>query len=107
VLLIPHEVLEDTFPLVHVGGVNTKFDPNFGTLMSFTSSSFKNKVEETAAAAATCKALHGCELLPLSAYPARAVLLVGLVSVLRVPANSPTDTRTVVPRGDKLQVTKC
>ena len=70
------------------------------------SSGFKNSVKETAAKAATCKALHGCELLPLSAYPAGAVLLVGPVSVLKVPANSPRDKRTVVRKGDQLQVSK-
>jgi len=71
------------------------------------SSSFKNPVTETAAAAATCKALHGCELLPLSAYPAQAVLVVEPVSVLLVPANAPTDTRTVVHKGGRqLRVTK-
>jgi len=70
------------------------------------SSSFKNPVTETAAEAATCKALHGCELLPLSAYSVRAVLFVGPVSVLKVPANSPKDKRTVVRRGDQLQVTR-
>jgi len=70
------------------------------------SSGFKNTVKETAAEAATCKALHGCELRPLSAYPAGAVLLVGPVSVLEVPANSPKDKRTVVRKGDKLQVSR-
>jgi len=71
------------------------------------SSSFKNPVTETAAAAATCKALHGCELLPLSAYQAQAVVVVEPVSVLLVPANSPRDTRAVVPKGDKqLRVTR-
>jgi len=70
------------------------------------SSGFKNSVKETAAEAATCKALHRCELLPLSAYQARAVLIVEPVSVLLVPANSPRDTRTVVQKGNKqLQVT--
>jgi len=77
-------------------------DPNssFEIPMSFQNSSFKNPVAEAAAAAAICKALHGCELLLLSAYPARAVLVVEPVSVLIVPANSPTDTRAVVTRGN-------
>ena len=69
--------------------------------MSHKGSSFKNPVKETAAAAATCKALHGCELRPLSAYPARAVLVVEPVSVLVVPANAPTDNRTDVHKGGK------
>jgi len=60
-----------------------------------------NSVKET-----TCKALHGCELLPLSVYPVHAVRIVEPVSVLLVPANSPADTRTVVRKGDKLRVTK-
>ena len=70
------------------------------------SSGFKNSVKETAAEAATCKALHGCELLPLSSYPAAAVLLVEPVSVLEVPANSPKDKRTVVRRGDQLKISR-
>ena len=70
------------------------------------SSGFRNSVKETAAEAAICKALHGCELLPLSAYPAAAVLLVGPVSVLEVPANSPNDRRTVVRRGGQLQISR-
>jgi len=74
--------------------------------MSQKGSSFKNSVEETAAEAATCKALHGCELLPLSSYPTQAVLVVDPVSTLVVPANSPADTRTVIKKGDCLRVTK-
>jgi len=45
------------------------------------SSEFKNSVKETVAEAATCKTLHRCELLPLTAYKARAVLIVDPVSV--------------------------
>jgi len=74
--------------------------------MSQKGSSFKNSVKETAAEAATCKALHGCELLPLSSYPAQAVLIVEPFSILLVPANSPADTRIVVKKGDCLRVTK-
>jgi len=74
--------------------------------MSGKSSSSFNLVTETAAEAATCKALHGCELRPLTEYPAGAVLIVEPVSVLEVPANSPEDVRTVIRSGDKLQVTR-
>ena len=70
------------------------------------SSGFRNSVKQTAAEAATCKALHGCELRPLSAYPPEAVLLVGPVSVLEVPANSPNDRRTVVRKGGQLQISR-
>jgi len=76
--------------------------------MSQKGSSFKNSVKETAAEAATRKVLHGCELLPLSSYPAQAVLIVEpvSVSVLLVPANPPADIGIVVRKGDCLRVTK-